>query len=856
MMSWMGMLRTGTAAATAAMCVVPASAQGQASYRLDIPAQAMDSALTRLAAATHTQIVFRGDTVRGKHSNAVSGSYTADAAIAILLRGSGLTVARSARGVFVVTAAAVASQNEAGAAAVQTEPEIVVTGSHIAGAPIASPVVRITQQRMREAGQRDLGEVIRSIPSNYGGGQNPGARFQTGDNSNTNVSGSSALNLRGLGPDATLTLLNGRRLAYDANSQAVDISVIPLDAVSSIEVVADGASAIYGSDAVGGVANVILRPDYDGLSTAVTLGGATRGGGFQQAYEAVGGGRWRSGGVLVAVQYEQQDAVRSSQRDYTRYVIEPNTLLDAERHYSGLVTAHQDLGPALSFSIDALYSHRYSNGAEFSDPDYAATTRFTTESYAISPNLTWQLGGDWRATLSAFTGADDTHRFDDFIDKVSGDNLGGESFFRNRAWGGELDVQGRLVEIPGGAVRVAMGAGYRHNGFETVVVGSPGSTYSCGRGDYYGFGELSVPLVSAANGMPLLRELAVSAAVRHEEYDRFGGVTTPKLGLVYAPLPGARFLLSWGRSFKAPTLAQQYGPFSVSLARASQRGAVGYPANATVLISSGGNPDLGPERARTVSATLELEPALVAGLRLSATWYDIDYRDRVVQPLLPPFAALSSPALAEFIQYNPTPAEQAALIARDLNGLFSSAGPYIPGNVVAIANGALINAARQRLQGVDLVGSYVLPVGADDIMFAGFASWLTSSQQNSAGAPALQRAGTNFSPPRFRARGSVTGHFGAVTVAGFANYVGHLLDTTATPATRGDDMTTFDLNLIWQVPVARGPLGGVSVSLSAQNITDARPPYLAPLDDSVVNYDSTNYSPLGRFIRLSLRKTW
>ncbi len=852
-----GLLRTG--AAVAAVCVC-APAHAQTSYRLDIPAQGMESALKALANATHQQVVFRGETVRGKRSNALSGTYTADGAIAALIQGSGLSVSRSARGVYVVVAAARTSQTETAAEdseeVAPADQEIVVTGTHIAGAPIASSVVQVTQRQMREAGQRDLGEVIRNIPSNYNGGQNPGSRFQTGDNANTNVSGSSALNLRGLGPDATLTLLNGRRLAYDSNSQAVDISVIPLDAVASIDVMADGASAIYGSDAVAGVANVILRRDYQGAATTVTFGGATRGGGFQQAYEGVGGGRWGTGGVLAAVQYERQNAVRSSQRDYTRYVIEPNTLLDAERHYSGLVTAHQDLSPALTFSIDALYSHRYSEGAEFSDPDFAAPTRFTTESYALSPNLKLEPGGDWKATLSAFTGADNTHRFDDFIDKATGDNLGVESFYRNRAWGGELDLEGKLLRLAGGDVRLALGAGYRHNRFERVLVGSAASTFVGARGNYYGFGELSVPLVSRANAMPLLRELALSAALRHEEYDRFGGVTTPKLGLVYAPVEGARFKLSWGRSFKAPTLYQQFTGFNVLLARASQRGGTGYPATATVLVTSGGNPDLGPERARTLSATLELDPAWIEGLHLSATWFDVDYRDRVVQPLIPPFAALSSPALAEFIQYNPTPAEQAALIARDPNGITTSAGPYNPANVVAIANGALINAARQQLHGVDLVGSYTIPVGSGEVTIGGFGAWLTSSQKNSAAAPTIQRAGTNFFPPHFRARGGVSGRFGALTGTAYVNYVGHLLDTTQTPALRGDDMATLDLTLIWRVPAAQGPFKGVELTLSAQNVADARPPYFTPLDDAVVNYDSTNYSPLGRFLRVSLRKSW
>ncbi|MBL7372420.1 secretin and TonB N-terminal domain-containing protein, partial [Escherichia coli] len=140
----------------------------------------MEAALKTVAGVTHEQIVFRGEVVRGKRSNALHGAYTADAAIAALIRGSGLSVSRSARGVFVVVAATAAAQDAdpAPEQVAAAEQEIVVTGTHIAGAPVASPVLRIDQREMREAGQRDLGDVIRNIPSNYNGGQNPGARFQ------------------------------------------------------------------------------------------------------------------------------------------------------------------------------------------------------------------------------------------------------------------------------------------------------------------------------------------------------------------------------------------------------------------------------------------------------------------------------------------------------------------------------------------------------------------------------------------------------------------------------------------------------------------------------------------------------
>ncbi|MFT3790865.1 MAG: TonB-dependent receptor [Rudaea sp.] len=108
--------------------------------------------------------------------------------------------------------------------------DVVVTGTHIRGVQPSSPVLMISQDDMRLAGDNNLGDVIRSLPQNFNGGQNPGVMIgaSVGGIANQNITGASSLNLRGLGPDATLTLLNGVRLPYDAFSQATDVAVIPV----------------------------------------------------------------------------------------------------------------------------------------------------------------------------------------------------------------------------------------------------------------------------------------------------------------------------------------------------------------------------------------------------------------------------------------------------------------------------------------------------------------------------------------------------------------------------------------------------------------------------------------------------
>jgi outer membrane receptor protein involved in Fe transport len=168
---------------------------------------------------------------------------------------------------------------------------IVVTGTRIRGARVIGEVIELDRETIVEAGQVDLGEAIRSLPQNFSGGQNPGVGSGAGL-INSNVNSAASANLRGLGPDATLTLLNGHRLPYDSAFAGVDISAIPLAAVDRIEVVPDGASALYGSDAVAGVVNVILRRDFEGVETSAQIGASTDGGYFRQQADIVGGTRW------------------------------------------------------------------------------------------------------------------------------------------------------------------------------------------------------------------------------------------------------------------------------------------------------------------------------------------------------------------------------------------------------------------------------------------------------------------------------------------------------------------------------------------------------------------------------------
>jgi len=172
-----------------------------------------------------------------------------------------LIQALSAGALASVAAPAVMAQQTAA-----TGERIEVTGSRIkrAEAEGALPVTVIERQELEASGQTTVAEYIRSISFATAGNFRP--------QSGSSAQGFSEVNLRGLGSRRTLVLVDGRRIAKSPIvGDAVDMNSIPLAAVERIEILSDGASAIYGSDAIGGVVNVILRKNFEGV--AVSIGG-------------------------------------------------------------------------------------------------------------------------------------------------------------------------------------------------------------------------------------------------------------------------------------------------------------------------------------------------------------------------------------------------------------------------------------------------------------------------------------------------------------------------------------------------------------------------------------------------------
>ncbi|WP_206240142.1 TonB-dependent receptor plug domain-containing protein [Novosphingobium terrae] len=839
-----------------------ACAQGEPVHAYHLPVQSLATSLRAVSAASGRTIGMLPQLVANRQAPALEGSYTAEAAVAALLAGSGLHL-HVAGNALIINAKGSGDQGldeQANAPSTADGPEILVTGSLIRGAPIASPTIVIDRQAMLDTGATSLGDVMRNLPQSFGGGQNPGVGSNVPTAGGINVGSASTINLRGLGSDATLTLLDGHRLAYNGSRQGIDLSSIPFGMVEKVDVVADGASALYGSDAVAGVANIMLRHDLQGLETSANIGGATDGGDFQQQYGVVAGHRWNGGGLVAGYEYSSNTNIMSNDRSFA--AVRPGVALyPALHHHAVALTGHQSLTDRLTFDVDATFNKRWSLGgwasnnagdASLSHTDQASTSR----SVSVAPSLKLDLPAGWRVQLSGVYGTETVH-LDNRYYTGSALTTALRACYCNSGASGELAADGRLLTLPAGPVKLALGLGYRYNKFQQLVEGST-SNIIASQDSRYAYGEVSIPVIAPEMGVTAISRLNFSGALRYERYPGVASVATPKLGLIYAPFPDLVVKGSWGRSFRAPTLYQQYQLRSAYVYLASTEGGSGYPSTATGLLLSGGNPALKPERAETWTAMLDYSPHQIPGLNLQASYFSTIYRDRIVVPITYTSQSLSNPIYARYVTLSPSAAAVANIVNMPGFTPLTGTSTYDPSTAVAIIDNSSVNAGRQVIHGVDLLFNYKkrLHGQSGEIGLNGDIAYLTSSQVLVPGAAATQLAGTLFNPPHWRGRGSVSWKRGGFMFNATTSYIGGVSDIRTTTPIAVGGMLTQDFTARYDVGDRNGALHGVAFSLTAQNIFNDKPTTIATTSYASAAYDSTNYSPVGRYIGVGVTKSW
>ncbi len=881
-----------------ALACMPA-AHAQAAFTFDLPAQPLADSLRAIASETRINIVFDPAVVAGIEAPPLKATATARQALARLLARTGLryvgvgeTTIRIARiaardptqtdspGAQAPAGEAQSSDANSGSPGSPSSPparksggsgpakpeteaqlsEVVVTGTRIAGAIPTSPVLTLDRTTIDESGYSSIGQLLTALPENFSGGQNPGVIGARGNNQ-FSVSGASSANLFGLGADSTLTLVDGHRLAYDEYQNGVDLSMIPLAAVDRVEILTDGASAIYGSDAVAGVVNVILKQNYEGVTADARYGDVTSGQAAQDQYSVLAGHNWSSGNVVVSYEYAHDDALYASERPFSLDAEQPTALFPELNRDSIFLSAHQGLPDGVTAFLDALYTSRSDNtvvtvgnpGDEFAE--YATVD---VKEYGVSPGLSVTLPRDWSLSLQGTVSDDRDTEPVSIFDAGTTSLLENELIYtENELRIGEIEATGPLVDLPSGPVKLAAGAGYRYEGFQLSTPSDPSQPVTDASRDVrYAYGELDVPLVTPSAARTLLERLDLDAAYRYERYSDFGSQPTPKIGVVYAPENFLRVRATWSKSFRAPELLDAYGPRQLYLEPNNYYG--GSPAENS-LFSYGANPALGPETATSRTLGIDISPPAAPALKITPTYFYIDYSNRIVQPIADLPQALTNPLFAPFVIANPTPAQQQALIAQSSFFNNYSGAPYNPATVTDILEDAYQNATLQRIHGVDLTVQDAWAVLGGDLSAAANGTWLTLLQKTISTAPETQLSGTIFNPPSFKGRASATWKKGGWGFTAAFNYVDSEWDNSALQAVRVGSWNTLDVQLGYDFDDTPSRLlRGFKASLSIQNILDRYPPYVSPSSTSYpgLGYDSTNASPFGRFISAYLSKSW
>jgi iron complex outermembrane recepter protein len=912
------------------------------------------------------------------------------------------------------------------AVAQDSSQRVEVTGSRIkrTDTETASPVQVLSREDIERTGKSSIQEVLRGLTSD-GQGSIP-TSFSNGF-----ASGSAAVSLRGLGVNSTLVLVNGRRmttygLADDGTRNFVDLNTIPLEAIDRIDVLKDGASAIYGADAVGGVVNIILRKNYTGASIGGSYGQTGKSDGqTTRAFGSFGFGNLDTDkyNAFFTLEASQQKNIWSKDRGFIgesdlRSLGYFDTTNGANRPFFGLgpssnspygVTraangtgARVNLIPCPGLTDPATGLCRYNALDEQEvQPAIDRLNFFGRATLQFSPSLAAyvELGSfNTKTKANGTLGANNdtgiynpadpanplfvhgfmtlpaAHPDNTFgVDRslfIRPFELGGRDqktenqVFRlveglqGNAFGWDFDLGAayiksrlkndnygfiiydvmqaalnngtyritrpsltspsptspsvlaaisptleniptssiksvdfkasrELMDLPGGALGLAVGAESRWEaannpavpGTDTsAIVGLGFSQFSATRRVQALFGELNAPVA---------KWLELSGAVRLDHYSDFGDSTTPKVGFKIKPIDQFAVRGTYAEAFRAP------GP--------AERGGSSFGFT-TFGILSQGDPNLKPEKARSYTLGLILEP--VRDLSATLDYWRVDRRNEIVQA--DPNAIIPTGLCQNACDgTNGTP----DLRNQKLTGAQPNSFIYydVDGSVSAVT-GFFRNASKTKTDGVDLELRHRMNLGEAGKLTAQL-NWthVNKFQRTDADGNIVDYTGTHGplvqsaggGTPKDRGTFLLTFDRGPWAVTGAINYVGSIkmidhkgettpqdLDATTglptgtitnpnTGVTYPDvgqyacgvfhpdgtiyngcklgSFTTFDLFAKWT------PIKNLDINFSIQNLFDRKPPFDPYLVLTYgINYNQTWHQSgaVGRFFTVGAKYTF
>jgi len=874
------------------------TARADTKSRFDIPAEDLGKALRDFAIQANYNLSYDPTSVKHLKAPAIKGEFTVPDALSLILRGTHLravninentiqvldstlstTDSNAARPAAVVRLAYAtpdaqaptsgpASQNIAAPPTSNSTSddnktpgleEIVVTGTNISGVENKTvPLLTFDRDAIDRSGFATAADFITSLPQNVKSGSNsPDGVLAAGSFGLGNIENSTAANLRGLGANSTLTLLNGHRVAPSAYGSGVDLSMVPLNAVERIEVLTDGSSAVYGSDAVGGVVNIILRKDFNGAETSARIDTLARGGGELKQIGQSLGKTWGSGGALAVFEFQDANAIRSDQRTYTDNLLRPTDVFPSSKRYSGTLTTHQSLGAFFELFADALIEHndglRSDTLAGFTTQTQTITSK--TNSASANAGFRWQPFGDWHLEGDALFSQVDTLTTVVFNPPSFG-YTNGAPYLRNLDTIEEADLKldGTLWSSGGSSIKAALGASFRQEDFSSLIEFA-NLDRPTDRHIHAAFAEFYAPLITATNALPGVQKLDLSAAVRDDSYSDFGSKINPRFGVFWSPIDQIGLRAAYSTSFRAPN------PIEIisTVTDTSVFVETGYPlpqdpsGNTPVIFF--GNQVLGPESSRNLTAGLDFTPAALPNTRFSLNYYRIIYSNRII---ISPSALnifLNPQIYGPLIRQFPNDAAVEAFVA----GLeppqtlvdFTPNHTGLTGVRFGFPYGD-INAAKERTQGLDLVAHSILSLGGANKLILDFnATYIKDIETNFCDSCAsIDLVDTYGQPLKLRLRAAAGWSDGIFSTNAAVNYANAYSDTNLTPPGRIAAFTTVDLNASWRIRAS-----GTTLTLNIINAFNAGPPLTAP---GLINiaYDPTNADPRGRTLSFQVRQAW
>ena len=781
------------------------------------------------------------------------------------------------------------AKDRAGPAAPQKAPqtkddavsEVIVTGSLIRGLPreyVASPVFTHDRAELVRSGAGSVSEYMLTIPQNFTGDLSEfattgaGIGSPLGDATPYNqYDGFAGFALRGLASDATLTLLNGRRMPSAGMSESPTVSVIPSMLIERIDIIPDGASATYGADAVAGVVNIVTRRPTHGVELQVRGATATQTGKKDLQVGALAGHAWDGGEVYGMAMYQTRAPLVGDPVDVAGEALQI-TQLPHER-LVGLYGGGQQRFGDVTVSLDAsgFQRDRDSKQLYLDTPQYNRTFNTRTRGSSVYGGAHWQGEGATSLDLNL-----DYHRnqTDNAVGRVG--RAPNRQSDINTLVVAELRGQTALANLPAGPVLAAAGVQYRRETLwtnATIFFNRSGGE----REVRSVFGEINAPIVSPDQDVRGVRAMVLSLAARYEDLG-FDTALSPKLGMRWQIDRSVAVHATYARSFLAPRfrstigIAEQvsFGLYDYAFLDPARQNPAFPAGQALVMYRAGANPDLKTQNAETLTWGVDFTPTFAPGLTVKADYYRIRISDRVGTPK--PTDSLSVEDLQVFNIANPTPAQVRAVLNNpavfrrfaevpSVNGgdltLFDNAAA-VPASLLAqvqvIADIRAQNFAVESTDGLDLDVNYRTRLLGGDLSAKLNGQYILNLDMKAGGSAAVSRLDGYAKPADLRLNGTLVWGRDGVSVGSTVNHVGGFKDDR--PGRDGGKIASYTtaslfLGLDLGRRTATPWLADTELQLIVANVFNRQP---ARVVDGVVGYDPYNSPPNPRTVGVVVSK--